>query len=67
MKIVTEIPNSDSYHNLGWQPLYLIATMPESERDKPQQLDSGGVKKPASSGGIWQRTPKRFGDYWGSA
>lgn len=46
MKIVKEIPNSDSYHNLGWQPLYLIATMPASERDKPQQLDSGEVKKP---------------------
>lgn len=46
MRIVKEIPNSDTYHNLGWQALYQIATMPEEERDKPQQLSSGEVKKP---------------------
>lgn len=63
MKIVKEIPNSDTYHNLGWQALYQIATMPPEERDQPQQLDSGEVKKPASSGGVWQRTPKRFSEY----
>ena len=69
MKVASELENSNlgTYPNLGAKALYLIATMPETERDQPQQLDSGEVKKPASSGGIWQRTPKRFGDYWGSA
>ena len=32
MKIVNELPNSDTYHNLGWQALYQIATMPEEGR-----------------------------------
>lgn len=45
-KVATELSNSGTYHNLGINALYLIATMPESERDKPQQLDSGEVKKP---------------------
>lgn len=46
MKIVSEFPNEESVPHLGWAALYQIATMPESERDKPQQLDSGEVKKP---------------------
>lgn len=32
--------------DLGATALYLMATLPEEERDQPQQLDSGEVKKP---------------------
>ncbi|TYA96907.1 DUF3102 domain-containing protein [Lactobacillus sp. SL9-6] len=46
VKIVDEFPNSESVPNLGWAALYQIATMPPDERDKPQQLDSGEVKRP---------------------
>lgn len=46
MKITREIPNADTYRGLGYQALYLIATMPEEERNQPQQLDSGETKKP---------------------
>lgn len=46
MKIASEIPNYVTGHNLGMKALYEIATMPEEERDKPQQLSSGEVKKP---------------------
>lgn len=46
MKIATELANWAPGSNLGWKPLYLIATMPPDEREKPQQLDSGEVKKP---------------------
>lgn len=47
MKIATELnANVATSQHLGMQALYEIATMPESERDKPQQLDSGEVKKP---------------------
>lgn len=46
MKIVSSVPNYATSHNLGMQALYEIATMPEEERDKPQQLSSGEVKKP---------------------
>lgn len=46
MKIERNLSNSDTYQNLGYQALYLIATMPAEERNKPQQLDSGGTKKP---------------------
>lgn len=46
MKIATELPNTTSGSHLGGKVLYEIATMPESERDKPQQLDSGKTKKP---------------------
>lgn len=38
--------NTTSMSHLGIAALYEIATMPETERDKPQQLDSGKVKKP---------------------
>lgn len=55
--------NTTSMSHLGIAALYEIATMPETERDKPQQLDSGEFKKPASSGGVRQRTPKRFSEY----
>jgi hypothetical protein len=46
MKIVSELGNSYPGTNLGWKPLYLIATMPPEERDKPQQLSSGEIKRP---------------------
>lgn len=46
MKIVSELGNSEPVPNLGWHSLYLIATMPPEERDKPQQLSSGETKKP---------------------
>lgn len=46
VKIVDEFPNSESVPNLGWAALYQIATMPVDERDKPQKLDSGEIKKP---------------------
>ena len=46
MKIASSVPNYATSHNLGMQALYEIATMPEDERDKPQQLSSGEVKKP---------------------
>lgn len=45
-KIVDELGNSKTSSNLGTDALYLIATMPESERDQPQQLDSEKVKNP---------------------
>lgn len=44
--IADELSNDSTYNHLGTNALYLIATMPEEERDQPQQLDSGEVKKP---------------------
>ena len=32
MKVVKEIPNSSTYSNLGYNVLYLIATLPEEEK-----------------------------------
>lgn len=46
MKIDSQLSNSNTYSNLGYQALYLIATMPPEERDKPQQLSNGETKKP---------------------
>lgn len=47
MKIATELDsNVATGQHLGVKALYEIATMPEDERDKPQQLSSGDVKKP---------------------
>ena len=47
MKISSQLtPNYATTHNLGTEALYLIATMPLEERDKPQQLNSGETKKP---------------------
>lgn len=43
IKIASEFSTSK---NLGVNVLYEIATMPESERNKPQKLPSGEVKKP---------------------
>lgn len=46
MKITKELPNSYTSMNLGWRPLYEIATMSPKERDKPQRLSNGETKKP---------------------
>ena len=46
IKVSEEYSNGATLPNLGATALYLIATMPEEERDQPQQLDSGEVKKP---------------------
>ena len=47
MKITSELDsNYATGHNLGRKALYEIATMPSDERDKPQKLDSGEIKKP---------------------
>lgn len=48
IKIASELGDSNlgTYPNLGSKALYLIATMPPEERDMPQHLDSGEVKKP---------------------
>lgn len=46
IKVTETFSNDDTYHHLGVQALYLISTMPAEERDKPQQLSSGEVKKP---------------------
>lgn len=46
MKINNELSNDGTYRHLGISALYLIATMPPEERDKPQQLSNGETKKP---------------------
>jgi hypothetical protein len=44
--ISDEFSNQATLPDLGATALYLIATMPPDEREKPQQLSSGEVKKP---------------------
>ncbi|RIO87184.1 DUF3102 domain-containing protein, partial [Staphylococcus haemolyticus] len=46
MKVSSELPNSDTYHNLGSNALYLITTLPESERTKEHTTSSGEAKTP---------------------
>ena len=46
IKVATEFSNVTTSSHLGMNVLYEIATMPEEERNKPQQLNSGEVKKP---------------------
>lgn len=46
IKIANEFSNTTTSSYLGMNVLYEIATMPSDERDKPQHLDSGEVKKP---------------------
>lgn len=45
MKVSKELPSSATWHNLGNRALYLIATLPEEEREKEHTLDSGETKK----------------------
>ena len=46
MKVSSELPNSDTYHNLGSNALYLITTLPETERTKEHTTSSGETKTP---------------------
>lgn len=48
IKVSSEIDETKlrSGANMSFKALYEIATMPEEEREKPQQLSSGEVKKP---------------------
>lgn len=45
MKIASEL-KLGTYPNMGAKALYLIATMPPEERDNPQRLSNGEIKKP---------------------
>lgn len=46
MRIARELGgNSDSYRNIGWQALYLIATLPPEERTRPHTIPSTGETK----------------------
>lgn len=44
MKVASELPNSATLHNLGTTALYLIASLPEEEREKEHVTSSGEVK-----------------------
>ena len=46
MKIASEIPNSTTWSNLGERALYLIATLPEEEREKEHVTEKGEMKSP---------------------
>lgn len=46
MKIANVLEESDTYQSLGYQALYLIATLPEEERTQKHELSSGEVKSP---------------------
>ncbi|MBN4933714.1 DUF3102 domain-containing protein [Staphylococcus sp. EG-SA-6] len=46
MKVSSELPNSDTYHNLGSNALYLITTLPEPERTKEHTTSNGETKTP---------------------
>lgn len=44
MKVANELPNSATLHNLGSTALYLIATLPEEEREKEHTTSKGETK-----------------------
>ena len=44
MKVAKELPNSATLHNLGSTALYLIATLPEEERQKEHTTTKGETK-----------------------
>ena len=44
MRIANEFPNVQSTEQLGVEALYLIATLPEEEREKEHTLKSGETK-----------------------
>lgn len=46
MKVAKELPNRDTWSNLGNRALYLIATLPEEERTKEHVTPKGEVKTP---------------------
>lgn len=46
MKVADELPNVDTYRHLGSNALYMITTLPESERTKEHTTSNGEVKTP---------------------
>ncbi|UXR87924.1 DUF3102 domain-containing protein [Staphylococcus felis] len=46
MRVSSELPSSDTYHNLGTNALYVITTLPEPERTKKHITSSGETKTP---------------------
>lgn len=46
MKVAEELPNTTTWSYLGERTLYLIATLPEEERDKEHVTEKGEVKSP---------------------
>ncbi len=46
IKVAKSLTNTTMSSHLGVDALYEVATMPAEEREKPQQLSSGEVKKP---------------------
>lgn len=46
MTVARELPNYDTWHNLGNRALYLIASLPEEERTKEHVTEKGETKKP---------------------
>ena len=46
MTVAIRLSNGSTSNHLGLDAMYLIATMPPEERDKPQQLPNGEMKKP---------------------
>lgn len=46
MKVAKELPNYDTWQNLGNRALYLVATLPEEERSKEHVTSKGEVKTP---------------------
>lgn len=46
MKVANEITNVGTYQHLGTKALYLIATLPEEEREKEHETSKGEMKTP---------------------
>ena len=46
MRVSKEIPKTDTWSHLGNRALYLIATLPEEEREKEHTLEGGETKTP---------------------
>lgn len=46
MKVANELPNYDTWQNLGNRALYLVATLPEEERTKSHKTSKGEIKTP---------------------
>ncbi|KAF1303710.1 DUF3102 domain-containing protein [Enterococcus sp. JM9B] len=46
MKVAKELPNYDTWQNLGNRALYLVATLPEEERTKEHVTSKGESKTP---------------------
>lgn len=44
MKVANELPNVDTWQHLGSRALFLIATLPEEERDKQHTTSKGETK-----------------------